>query len=291
MRGALQNTFTNTIRPASISRLLESAVFSDFMKYFRRDCRVFVATHDKVNTFLKHYKIIQKELRSRKLSSDLIRRISFHLKLRDYKISALEEYLSVLYDGYSRRIQEIHDDLVRDIGRGITIPVEKHEFERLAEEEKELVLKAEERIQSSHIQFVGIIGGLINLMFFAFESSCKVSCSLSCWSFAVLFAKNRIIQHDTIWKALRRLGKIEERTSTRCVACLMDKSCDFEIDFESLANIYCYAIKIRMLTDYEDFFYENPKVWYQVEEYFKKLRDVIDSQKVIETKCLEVKAT
>jgi hypothetical protein len=288
MRGELQNTFTNTIRPASISRLRESTVFSEFMKYFQNDCGVFVATHDKVNAFIKHSETIRKELLDRELLSSFIVRIRFHSKLRDYKISTLDEYLAGLYDGYSKRIQEIRDDLAKDLGRTITIPIEKQEFETLTKIEKEVILEAEQKIQLAHIQFVGIISGLINLMFFAFESSCKVSCSFGCWNFAILFAMNRVIQHDTIWKALRRLGKIGEQTSTRCFACLMDKSCNFEIDFEVLANIYCYAIKMRMLTDYEDFFYENPEIWYQVEEYFKKLRRIIDCQKVIETKCLEV---
>jgi len=263
------------------------------MKYFSKDCGVFVATHDKVNAFIKHYKVIQQELQSRNLLSSFLRRISFHSKLRDYKISAVEEYLSALYDGYDNRIRTIYDDLVRDLGRRITFPFEESELERLAGEEKRLILEAEERLQLSYIQFVGLISGLINLMFFAFESSCKVSCSFGCWNFAVLFARDEIIQHGIIWRTLRRLGKIMEKTKTktRCVACLMDKSCVFEIDFEALANVYCYAIKIRMLTDYEDFFYENREVWYQIEEYFKKLTKVIDSQKAIETKCLEVKPT
>lgn len=291
MKSMLQNTFTKSIRPSSISCLRESSIFHEFMKYFNKDCGVFVATHDKVNAFFKHYKIIEQELQNRKLLSSFLGRIRFHSKLRDYKISAVEENLSWLYDRYNERIKEIYDGLSKSIGRRITIPIAKSEFESLAEEEKGLILEAEGRFQLSYIQFVGLISGLINLMFFAFESSCKVSCSFGCWSFAVSFAKNKIIQHNTIWRALRRLGNIEEKTETRCAGCLMDKSCDFEIDFEALANIYCYAIKIRMLTDYEVFFYENPEVWDQIEEYFKKLRKVIDSQKAIETKCLEVKPT
>ena len=288
MRGTLQNTFTNTIRPSSISHLRQSAVFHEFMKYFDKDCDVFVATHDKVTTFIKHYKIIQRELQNRKFLSSFLGRINFHSKLRDHKISAVEKYLSELYDGYNKGLQAIYDALMGKIGRKINFPIEKNDFQALTEEEKRLVLEAEEGFRLSYIQFVGLISGLINLMFFAFESSCKMSCSFGCWDFAMLFANNRIIQHDTIWRTLRRLGKIGEKTYTRCTACLMDKNCDSEIDFEALANIYCYAIKIRMLTDYEDFFYENSEVWNQIEKYFKKLKGVIDSQKTIETKCVEV---
>jgi len=291
MRGTLQNTFTNTIRPASISHLRESAVFHEFMKYFDKDCDVFVATHGEVATFVKHYKIIQRELQNRKFLSSFLGRIIFHSKLRDYKISAVENYLSELYDGYKERLKAICDALMGRIGRKISFPIERKDLEALTEEEKNLVLEAEREIQLSHIQFVGLISGLINLMFFAFESSCKISCSFGCWDFAVSFANNKIIQHNAIWRTLRRLGKIEERTFTRCAVCLMDKNCNSEIDFEALANIYCYAIKIRMLTDYENFFYKNPEFWNQIDKYFKKLKGVIDGQKAIETKCVEVEPT
>ena len=87
MKGALQNVFTDTISPASIARLRESTVFAEFMKCFRRDCGVFVETHDKVNTFLKHFEVVRKELGDRKLLINFIGRIRFHLKIRDYKLT------------------------------------------------------------------------------------------------------------------------------------------------------------------------------------------------------------
>jgi len=287
MKGELQNAFSSSIGPGSLSKLRKNGAFSRFMKYFQRDCEIFVETHDKLDSFLKHYEIIQKHLVDRELLDNFIERIGFHSKLRDYKISALDEYLPKLFAEYNSILEEILEDLKRDIGRTVSFPIDKQQFEALTDKQKKSILEAEERIQLSYNQFVGVVSGLINTIFFAFESSCKVSCSLGCWEFAILFSTNNIIQHNFIWKTLRRLGKVMQEKTTRCDRCLMDEGCDFEIDFEALANSYCYAIQMRMLMDYEIFFYENSKIWKQVEEYFKKLREIIDCQKVIQNKCLE----
>ncbi len=287
MNGKLQNAFSNSIGPGTLSKLLKNGAFSNFMEYFQKDCEIFVATHDKLDSFLEHYKIIQKQLMDRNLLDNFSARIGFHSKIRDYKISAIDEYRPRLYYEYNSSLKEILKDLTRDIGRTVSFPIDKQQFEALTDRQKESVLEAEERMQLSYIQFVGLISGLINTIFFAFESSCKVSCSLGCWDFAMVFSKNILIQHKLIWKTLRKLGKVVEEKITRCGGCLMDEDCDFEIDFEALANSYCYAIQMRMLMDYEIFFYENPKIWNQVDEYFKELREIIDCQKVIQSKCLE----
>ncbi len=287
MKGNLQNAFTNSIGPGSLSKLRKKGAFSNFMESFQKDYEIFVATHDKLDSFFEHYKLIQKQLMDRELIDNFIERIGFHSKLRDYKISALDEYLPKLYFEYTNRLEEIAEDLTRDVGRAVSFPIDEQQFEALTDRQQELVLEAEERIQLSYSQFVGVISGLINIIFFAFESSCKISCSIGCWEFAVLFSKNSIIQHNSIWKTLRKLGKVVEEKTTQCGRCLMDGGCDFEIDFEALANSYCYAIKMRMLMDYEIFFYENSEIWNKVEEYFKKLREIIDCQKVIQSKCLE----
>jgi hypothetical protein len=289
MKGKLQNAFTNSISPGSLSKLRKNGAFSEFMEYLQRDYEIFIETHDKLDSFLEHYKIIQKQLMDRELLHNFIERIDFHSKLRDYKISALDEYLPKLFTGYNSILEEILEDLKRDIGNTVSFPIDKQQFEALTDRQKESILEAEERIQLSYNQLVGVISGLINTIFFAFESSCKISCSLGCWEFAISFSTNNIIQHDSIWKTLRKLGKIAQEKTTRCDRCLMDKGCDFEIDFEALANSYCYAIQMRMLMDYEIFFYENSKVWNQVTEYFKKLREIIDCQKAIQNKCLENK--
>lgn len=289
MGNTLQKSFTHSIHPTSLSHLRKSSVFLEFMRCFHEDCRAFMATRSEIDSLLKHFKTIYQELDSRNLLSNFLVRLNLHSKLRDYKTSAVAEYRLALYDGFDKRIRAIHDCLLRDLGREIALPIDKSNLERLPSEDKQLILRAEEDLQLAFIQFVGLISGLVSTMFFAFESSCKMSCSLGCFSFAVLFARDEIIQHRTIWKTLRRLGETGKTTETRCITCLMNKDCNFEIDYEALANIYCYAIKIRMLTDYELFFYENPSIWSQIEEYFKKLREIIDSQKEIETKCLEVR--
>ncbi len=287
MNGKLQNMFTDSIGPGSLSKLRKEGAFPRFMKCFHKDFEIFVETHNKLGSFLEHDKKIQKHLMDRALFDTFMERIGFHSKLRDYKIPVIYEYIPKLFAEYNIMLGEILADLKKDIGRTVSLPIDLEQFGALTDPQKKSILEAQESILSSYNLFIGVVSGLMNTIFFAFESSCKISCSLGCLEFANSFSKKNIIQHASIWKTLRKLGKVVKPQTTRCDICLMGKTCDFEIDFEALANSYCYAIQMRMLMDYEVFFYENRTIWNQVEEYFKKLGKLIDYQIVIQTKCLE----
>ena len=67
----------------------------------------------------------------------------------------------------------------------------------------------------------------------------------------------------------------------------MQNDCEFLMDFEALANIYCYAIKIRMIADYEDILFKEEQVWFIIKDYFEILKFVINEQENIRKKCME----
>ena len=88
---------------------------------------------------------------------------------------------------------------------------------------------------------------LLSQMFFALEFSCRMICSLGCYNFALKISRAEVIQHDEVWKQLKRFGK---KQGHQCEICIVRDTCDFGVDFNSLARIYAYAMKVRQISDY-----------------------------------------
>lgn len=88
---------------------------------------------------------------------------------------------------------------------------------------------------------------LLSQMFFALEFSCKMICGFGCYRFGFKVAKFDVIHHKEVWRQLKRLG---QKTGYDCETCAVNESCDFEIDFSSLARVYAYAMKVRQIVDY-----------------------------------------
>ena len=257
------------------------------MDYFRRDYDIFIDSCSNVDDIATRFYEIRDKLSSKVLLNDYIDRVNFHSRLANYKSSPIHENLTNLWNNYLIEVDEIHQFCQNNVRINITFPISEEELDSLEEQEKEIIQQALKRFQLTYINFMTMVIGLINLIFSVFETECKVICSLSCFAFSIIYAQNKIIQHNEVWKALRRLSRIGSRKSINCEICQMQNDCEFLMDFEALANIYCYAIKIRMIADYEDILFKEEQVWFIIKDYFEILKFVINEQENIRKKCME----
>jgi len=88
---------------------------------------------------------------------------------------------------------------------------------------------------------------LLSQMFFALEFSCRMMSALGCYNFALKISRAEVVQHDEVWKQLKRFG---QKQSHECEICIVRNTCDFDVDFNALARIYAYAMKVRQISDY-----------------------------------------
>ena len=128
---------------------------------------------------------------------------------------------------------------------------------------------------------------LLSQMFFALEFSCKMICGFGCYRFGLKVSKFDVIQHKEVWRQLKRLG---QKTGYDCETCAVRESCDFEIDFSSLARVYAYAMKVRQIVDYttrlaslnifKSGLFEPPLA------FFSYLTKIVESNLFLAKKCL-----
>lgn len=277
---SLQNPYTKSIKPKSIVELRDLSKFNDFIDYFKRDCNNFIMSCSNYDDLVLRFSKIKNELNLKNMLNEFLIRIQFHSRLVNYKLNPVQEYLNLLWNNYNLKINEIYELCQDNIRINISLPPTQEAIDLLEMEEKEIVQQALQELEITYINFIVIIGGLINLVFFVFETECKILCSLGCFAFSIIYARNDIIQHNDVWKTLKKLSQNDPRESINCEICQMRRECDFSIDFEALANIYCYAIKIRMLADYDELFYKN-QMWELIKEYLDNIEYVIINQENI----------
>jgi len=283
---ALQNPYTRSIHPKSIADIRTPLKFKEFMDYFERDCNNFVASCSHYHDLVVRFSEIRRELNKKKILNKYLLRVDRHSRLTNYRVGPIQEHLNLLWNYYVNRNTEIYKSCQDDIGRNISLPPTQEELGSFTADEVLTVKEAVQELELNYINFIVGITGLIDSTFFAFESECKTFCSLACFGFSIFYALDEIIQHKDIWLTLKRLGNAVQTLSTDCEICLMKENCRFSINFEALANVYCYAIKVRMLADYEDFFYTT-QIWEGIKVYFDKLKHIMHNQALIKDKCLE----
>ena len=93
---SLQNSYTNSIGPKSLSQLRQIPNFVEFMSYFERDCEEFIRSCIQLDDFVAHFSLIGKEMDSKSLLTNFLSRVNFHSTLADYKISPVKKYLDFL---------------------------------------------------------------------------------------------------------------------------------------------------------------------------------------------------
>ncbi|MBA7689850.1 hypothetical protein ES703_98361 [subsurface metagenome] len=284
---SLQNPYTESIRPKDIVKLRDLANLIEFMDYFKDDYETFIHSCSNVDDIATRFSRIRDKLSSKNLLNTFMDRIDLHSRLANYKSNPIPEYLNNLWNNYLIEVDEIHQFCQDNIRINVSFPLSQEEFDSLDEEEEEIIRQAMQDFELSYINFITMIIGLINIIFSAFETECKIICSLGCFAFSISYAQDNIIQHNVVWKTLRRLSRIGSRKSINCQICQMQNNCNFQMDFKALANIYCYAIKIRMLADYEEVIFKGEQVWHLIKEYFEILKHVIIKQVNIKNICME----
>lgn len=117
--------------------------------------------------------------------------------------------------------------------------------ERLSEFRK-VLLKNEITSYSLSSLFISLATNI----FFALEYHCKDICSTACLKFAIQVANNEPIQHEEVWKCLKRLGS--EKNNYACRICRIKKECKYDFDFDKMAMLYSAVIQSRMICDYTE---------------------------------------
>ncbi len=287
---SLQNRFSKSLNPRELIKLKETSDYNEFMDYFKRDCKYFTDSCQFYNELVKRYSEIKKELISKNIFDDFLKRIDFHSKLVTYKLNPIQSYLDSLYKEWSVKINNLLDSCKEVIGGNISFPIRLEDFNSLEQEKQKIIENTNQKIFTTSIEFIAVLGGFINSIFFAFESECKIVCSLACFAFSIEYARNNILEHAQVWQTLKRLSLAKSNLddSIRCEICQMKENCKFSINFEALANVYSYAIKIRMIADYDDSLFKNIELLDKIKDYFNELDGVITIQEVLKIKCMEV---
>lgn len=128
---------------------------------------------------------------------------------------------------------------------------------------------------------------LLSQMFFALEFSCRMICALGCYNFALKISRAEVVQHDEVWKQLKRFG---EKQAHQCEICIVRNTCNFEVDFNALARIYAYAMKVRQIADYTTKFASLDILKSHLAEppfiYFAALMDVTETNFYMAKDCI-----
>lgn len=283
-----RNRFTRSIKPSSLSIFKTKEDFIEMLELFDQDTQYFLETKDNYNEFVRHWQIILAEITKRNWINSFENRLLYHKNLREYKLIAVRRYLDFIWTEFNKRYSNIIDDFEKRTG----INIYDLDVSSLSSNQRLYYQKFESEIIENVYSFIGMLQGLINISFFAFESSCKILSALGCYDFSAIFANEQIIQHEEIWKTLKRLAKVDSRS--RCEKCLLIDYCRFEINFQSVANAYCFAFKTRLLSDYGDLFYNIfsdfsrsiQKDLENINKYFKNIEKIIRGQRDIEKYCL-----
>lgn len=282
---ASQNVYVQSIKPESLKALRDVKHFAEFMGFFENDCKVFINTCLQIKELENRLTEIFANLQSKNLERNFIDRTATHSILTSIKLTPLDKHLKLLWDEYNANEESIREDFKNRVGKGLTLPLPDGILDGLTTQEKAIVQQCMNDSFANYVNFIVGIGGLINSLFFGFESQCKVLCAFACYSFSISYSRDYIIQHREILATLRKLGNSAERAG-ECEICVMQSNCTFALSFDALANIYCYAIKVRMLADYGTLFYTN-KLWENLKIYFDNMRKIVTNQVSITEKCLE----
>jgi hypothetical protein len=197
--------------------------------------------------FVKHFNlVILKKLKKDRNIDKFRDELRKFASIKTFRLISLNEMLPNLQKNVKEEKEKyVHDQKICDL------------LSRLAQR-KDLTKKEREFIRDEWIRTfilqvkpMGILFSQISEMFFVFEFNCKIICGMGCYEFARKIHSNQIIQHQEVWKTLRRLAKKDGK----CEACFASKTCCFKIDFNRIANTYACMTKIRQLADYSEIFY------------------------------------
>lgn len=143
-------------------------------------------------------------------------------------------------------------------------PQEEKIVKAMTAEERETWRVANITTMALSAKWTGLISLHITERFFAFESLAKSLCAARCIDFCYkAIDPNSIIQHQEVWKTLKRLGADRKNNNT-CRLCRLATDCHVVEEASLFAQSYIALIHMRMLKDYREELLFNTKV----QEYF-----------------------
>jgi hypothetical protein len=148
-------------------------------------------------------------------------------------------------------------------------PQDEETINQMTEEEIRRWHEGNIALAYAGISLTNLYGVFVSELFFTIEAMLRAVCIGSCLGFAIKSIDPKItIQHDEIFKTLRRLGN--EKNSIYCKLCpITEKKCSFE-DFSKLADLYELFYHIRAIKDYRKEFYFKEGLQEFLIDYMKK---------------------
>jgi len=228
---------SNSIHPSTIPTTRKEV--EDLLQCLSDDSRLYLDSASDFNKFKNHFqKSIIPKLQEKKISKKFIETVSRHSRTELIKTTFV-----------ATNLEKIFLDTVKHVDEWM----EKHSSASKIKKGKPDIDDPSvmpDLLRIAYGDFIHL-SILLSQMFFALEFSCRTLCSLGCYHFALRISKDEVVQHNEVWKQLKRFS---EKKGHQCDICNVRETCDFNIDFLALARIYAYAMKIRQISDYTNVF-------------------------------------
>ena len=222
------NKYSNSIRPKTIPKSNEE--IRELLDCLKSDVDSYIVSLEKgKDGFTRHSRGSVVSLIEKK---GLLK--SFESQMTKY-IRVSEAKTISTFHNFESSIKKLWDD-VKHINS-----IQKYTPKKGARVEQFLI----ESFKLAYIDFSNILM-IASQMFFALEFYCRILAALGCVRFALKVARAEIVQHRDLWEQIKRFSN----KSNYCETCLVSETCKFKIDFEALARIYAYSMKVRQIADY-----------------------------------------
>jgi len=225
--------FSNSIHPTTIPK--SNKDIRELLKCLAKDTKLYL---DSAKTFEKIVSHFQESILPRLEQNQLSEK--FMKQIKRYASTELAKTIFV-----TSNLERIFEKTVEDIDWWM----EKYSRQAKIRRGQEESLHPDDLADLVKIAYGDFIhlSILLSQMFFALEFSTRMLCGLGCYRFALKVSNSEVIQHEEVWRQLKKLGR---KVGYNCETCVVKSSCNFEVEFSILAKIYAYAMKIRQIVDY-----------------------------------------
>ena len=225
--------FSNSIHPATIPK--SNKEIKALLQCLLDDSLLYLDSAENFSKFKNHFqKSIFPKLEEKKLFIKFAETVSRYAQTELIKTTFV-----------ATNLEKIFTDTVKHVDEWM----EKHSRAAKLRREEPDILDPDYMPNLLRIAYGDFIhlSILLSQMFFALEFSCRMLCGFGCYNFALKVSRAEVVQHDEVWKQLKRFG---EKQGHQCEICIVRETCDFDVDFLALARIYAYAMKVRQISDY-----------------------------------------
>lgn len=150
----------------------------------------------------------------------------------------------------TKKIQNFYSDV--PLG-----PLDTDIFEKLSFNDRIKWSEGSKVVHFKNTSLKNFIGIFVSEEFFITEAMCRVILIGTCYEFALKsILPNTVIQHDEIYKTLKRLGS-KKHDKVACKMCIVNEQCIQRDIFLELAQLYCLLYHLRVIKDYKMDFFNN----------------------------------